>query len=85
MGGGLAMTWLLSLAVEFWPYVAGAAGFAWAIYERWATKRAGRREAIQEGKADAAERVQKGAAAVADGRQRGNPDDRLRANDGAWR
>lgn len=44
-----------------------------------------RREVEAEGIKDAAKRVEAGRAAVADGRDSGTPDERVRRNDGRWR
>jgi hypothetical protein len=79
------MTWLRGILADgaVWIVaIVGAIGTALLALRR--AEQRGKREAIMEGKADAAERVQKGAAAVADGRKRGTLDDRLRHNDGRW-
>lgn len=79
------MTWLLTLPGKIAASVGVALVAVLAFLARLRIERAaGKREAQQEARDDAAKRVEKGREAVADGRQRGSPDDRLRHNDGAW-
>ncbi len=47
-------------------------------------KRTGKREAERDAMEDKNERVERGRAAVRDGRAAGDPADRLRRNDGRW-
>ncbi|MBB5224356.1 hypothetical protein HNP73_004325 [Amaricoccus macauensis] len=47
-------------------------------------KREGKREAERDAMEDKNERVERGRDAVLDGRDAGNPADRLRRNDGRW-
>ncbi len=54
------------------------------IWGRVEGKRAGKREAERDALEDTIERVQRGRDAVRDGRDAGDPAQRLRRNDGAW-
>lgn len=47
-------------------------------------KRTGKREAERDAMEDKSKRVERGQAAVRDGRGAGDPADRLRRNDGRW-
>ena len=55
---------------------------------RWLNRadaeRAGRNDAYREALRDEKERADAGRKAVAEGRDAGTPDDRLRRNDGSW-
>lgn len=65
--------------------VTGLVAIAAAIWRaRTKGRREGRETAQTEAMRDAAERVEKGRAAVQRGRGAGDPDERLRRNDGQW-
>ena len=79
------MTWLKGWAATALAYaLAGLAVVGGVLSVLAGQRKRGRREAIQEGQINAAERVEKGREAVADGRKRGSPDDRVQHNDTAW-
>jgi hypothetical protein len=80
-----ALFWLADRLIRGWRWAALVAVPVALAVIRAALIRQGRREAEAEAVKDAAERVDKGRAAVADGRERGSPDERLRRNDGRWR
>ncbi len=54
------------------------------VWGRVEGKRAGKREAERDAMEDTIEKVERGRAAVRDGRDAGDPAQRLRRNDGAW-
>ncbi len=54
------------------------------VWGRVEGKRAGKREAERDAMEDKSKRVERGRAAVRDGRGAGDPADRLRRNDGRW-
>jgi len=54
------------------------------VWGRVEGKREGKREAEQDAIEDKSKRVERGRDAVRDGRDAGDPADRLRRNDGRW-
>jgi len=54
------------------------------LWGRAEGERVGKREAERDAMEDRNERVERGRAAVRDGRAAGDPADRLRRNDGRW-
>ena len=54
------------------------------VWGRVEGKRAGKRQAERDAIEDKSERVERGREAVRDGRDAGDPADRLRRNDGRW-
>jgi len=83
------MTWIFAA----WRWIAGSragqavaaalAALAYLALAKRQSRLQGRSEAEQEAREDADKRVQKGQDAVRDGRG-GDPDERLRKNDGRW-
>lgn len=78
------MTAVLALIARYWRAgLAIAAAVAVGVL-RAMWHRDGRQEAEREAITDANERMAKGREAVREGREHGDPADRLRRNDGAW-
>lgn len=79
------MTWLATFFRQLGPKVDLALGAIVALKLRDRSKISeGRKEAENDAAQDTIERVEKGREAVRDGRDVGDPADRLRKNDGLW-
>lgn len=72
------LIWLVAALVAVGGVVLGR------VWGRVEGERAGKREAERDAMEETIEKVERGRAAVRDGRCAGDPADRLRRNDGRW-
>ena len=72
------LIWLVAALVAVGGVVLGR------VWGRAEAERVGKREAERDAMEDKSKRVERGRAAVRDGRGSGDPADRLRRNDGRW-
>lgn len=80
---GSALAWLAGSRIGRWIAATGGAILA-ILAARAMWRREGRRDAERDALEDTYERIEKGRDAVRDGRDAGDPVERLRRNDGRW-